>query len=160
MIRISRNTADIVTALLLMAAAMFLFAETFNLPASRVKGYPGAAFLPRLILIYGMLFIGLWLIMALRAALSPEGKREGFVFEYVDFGVTLLAAVLFVQGLERIGFEITAFVLVAALLLQRTRSIVFSLVASALFVVVIWFTFVILLNVALPLQFLPLFLRF
>ena len=120
MIRISRKTGDLLTTIALIAAVIFFFIETFSLAPSPVRGYPGAAFLPRLILVYAMIFLSVLLIQIfMRAPADPATDAGGFDFEVTDYVVTIAAISWFILGLSYFGFEVTSFTLIAALLIRR-----------------------------------------
>ncbi len=165
MIEIRRRTAEAVTALVLLGAVAFLFFHTFSFAPSPMRGYPGAAFVPRLVLAYTAIFLVIWLIrlLVLHSPLSNDAKGwedETFQFEYRDYLITILAVLAFVYGLDHIGFEITCFVVLGALLYPRLSSLTMTLAVSAATVLFIYLTFVLLLNVTVPLLFLPSYLTF
>lgn len=161
MIRISRKTGDLLTTIALIAAVIFFFIETFSLAPSPVRGYPGAAFLPRLILVYAMIFLSVLLIQIfMRAPADPATDAGGFDFEVTDYVVTIAAISWFILGLSYFGFEVTSFTLIAALLIRRIGRPVLSLFSAAVATLLFWAVFVISLNVSLPLAFLPRFISF
>lgn len=165
MIEIRRRTAEAVTAFALLGAVAFLFFYTFSFAPSPMRGYPGAAFMPRLVLIYTAIFLVIWLVrlLVLRSPLSDDAdavEEETFLFEYRDYLFTIAAVLAFVIGLERVGFEITCFVVLGLLLYPRLSSLPMTIFASAATVLFIYFTFVLLLNVTVPLLFLPSYISF
>ena len=167
MIELNRRTAEAVTALALLALVILLFIHSFSLPPSPMRGYPGAAFMPRLILIYSAIFLLLWLARLViwhkptdsDAGLDPEAD-PAFDFEYRDYLITIVAVLAFVFGLEHIGFEITCFTVFAALLYPRLSSLALVLLVSLLSTLFLYVTFVLLLNVTMPLAFLPNYITF
>ncbi|WP_164730483.1 tripartite tricarboxylate transporter TctB family protein [Pelagibacterium montanilacus] len=161
MIRFSRKWADLATASALIAAVVFFFIETFSLAASPMRGYPGAAFLPRLILIYLSIFLAIQFVTVMLKPRLPAGDPDGEVeFELVDYLVTIAAITWFILALGMVGFEPAVFVMIAALLVRRIGKPVLSIASAALATLVLWAVFVIALNVSLPMAFLPRFISF
>src|SRR5262249_35848372 len=128
---------------------------------------PGAAFMPRLILIYSGIFILIWLFQLLRPrqvpndGLSADTETDGtFQFEYRDYLITIAAVIAFVLGVDWLGFEITSFAILAILLYFRMQNITSVIAISAITTFVMYFVFVLLLNVSIPLAFLPSYISF
>ncbi|MFD2031900.1 tripartite tricarboxylate transporter permease [Ancylobacter dichloromethanicus] len=83
-----------------------------------MRGYPGAAFMPRLILIYSGVFTAIWLggLLFRNPApnhdLDPLAADPGrFEFEYRDCLVTAAAILALVYGIDLVGFELTCFLI-------------------------------------------------
>lgn len=167
MIDVQRRTAEIVTALVLLAAIVFLYIHTYTFAPSPMRGYPGAAFLPRLILIYAGVFTAIWLAGLVfwypapgtNSLIDAEDDRV-FEFEYRDYLITIAAILAFVFGTEEIGFEATSFLVFAVLLYSRLSSIAMVVLVSLLSTLVCYLVFVLLLNVSLPLAFLPAYINY
>ena len=167
MIDVQRRTAEIVTALVLLAAIVFLYIHTYTFAPSPMRGYPGAAFLPRLILIYAGAFTAIWLAGLVfwyptpgtNSLIDAEDDRV-FEFEYRDYLITIVAILAFVFGTEEIGFEATSFLVFAVLLYSRLSSIAMVVLVSLLSTLVCYLVFVLLLNVSLPLAFLPAYINY
>ncbi|WP_047148942.1 tripartite tricarboxylate transporter TctB family protein [Aquamicrobium sp. LC103] len=163
MLKVRSFTAELVTALLLLAAIAALFAHTFSFAPSPVRGYPGAGFFPRLALIGAGLFtlawIGLLLIGGKENRTSDEEDPTEFDFELKDYAISIAAVLAYVFALDVVGFEISTFLLLAVLLLPRIGPVA-AIVAGLLTTAVLYGTFVLLLNVSVPLQFLPSYIRF
>lgn len=165
MITFSRRTAEIVTALVLLGAIILLFIHTFSFAPSPMRGYPGAAFMPRLILIYTGIFLLFWLarILVSQAPVVDELGIEddaSVTLEYRDYIITIIATLVFVFALDLIGFEATCFAVLVALLHGRMPNLAVNLVVSALATIVFYAAFVLLLNVSMPLAFLPSYVSF
>ena len=167
MIEIRRRGAEIVTALVLLAAIVFLYIHTYSFAPSPMRGYPGAAFLPRLILIYAGVFTTIWLAgLTFRHptpgtdSLIDAEDDAAFEFEYRDYFITIVAISAFVLGVDAIGFELTGFLIFAVLLYFRLPSLVMVVLVSFLATLVSYVVFVLLLNVSLPLAFLPAYINY
>lgn len=167
MIEIRRRTAEIVTALALLAAIVFLYVHTYTFAPSPMRGYPGAAFMPRLILIYSGVFTAIWLggLLFRNPApnhdLDPLAADPGrFEFEYRDCLVTAAAILALVYGIDLVGFELTCFLIFVVLLYPRLPNLPWVFGVAALTTIFCYVVFVLLLNVSLPLAFLPAYLNF
>lgn len=161
MLKVRSFTAELVTALLLLAAIAALFAHTFSFAPSPVRGYAGAGFFPRLALIGSGLFTLAWigLLLTGRKENSDSDEAAEFDFELKDYVISIVAVLAYVFALDIVGFEISTFLLLALLLLPRigpVAAIVSGLVTTA----VLYSIFVLLLNVSVPLHFLPSYVRF
>ncbi|HEY9215466.1 MAG TPA: tripartite tricarboxylate transporter TctB family protein [Ancylobacter sp.] len=167
MIEIRRRTAEIVTALALLAAIVFLYIHTYTFAPSPMRGYPGAAFMPRLILIYSGAFTAIWLGGLLFRHATPIDDPDPLVadaarfeFEYRNYFVTAVAILAFVFGIDQIGFELTCFLIFVVLLYSRLSSLAMVIGASLITTIFCYVVFVLLLNVSLPLAFLPAYINF
>lgn len=163
MIKIRSTNADLFTAVILLVAIGFLFAQTFSFAPSPVKGYPGAAFFPRLILIGTGIFTALWIGLLVLGRLSGrdllKNEEPYFDFEYSDYIISIVAVLAYVGTLDLVGFEIGTFALLALLLLPRIGAFA-AAAAAAVTTLVLYGTFVLLLNVSVPLLFLPRYVTF
>ncbi len=171
MLSLHRRTAELVTALVLLGLVAFLMLEAAKLPPSPVRGYPGASFFPMLALGGTGIFILAWIAMvALRprseaaaaATADVDEPKDGprFTFEWRDYLVTIAATLAFVYGMNLVGFEIAAFLVLAALLWTRMASPAIAIATAAVTMLVLYGTFVLLLNVSMPLLFLPRYVQF
>ncbi|MDF2994925.1 MAG: Tripartite tricarboxylate transporter TctB family [Xanthobacteraceae bacterium] len=165
MITFSRRRAEAATALVLLGAIVLLFVHTFSFAPSPMRGYPGAAFMPRLILIYAGIFVLLWLARLLlwRTPVVDElgiERDDTVEFEYRDYLITIAAVLGFVVALDWVGFEVACFVLLVLLFLGRIPNLALNLLVSALTTIVFYAVFVLLLNVTVPLAFLPAYISF
>ncbi|MBH0238801.1 tripartite tricarboxylate transporter TctB family protein [Methylobrevis albus] len=157
MIEIRLRTAEIVTAILLLLGCAFLFWNTFSLPPSPMRGYPGAGFMPRLILGYTAVFIVFWLARRVRA----DGRDEpAEPFELRAYLVTLASVFGFVLLLGTAGFEAASFAVLLALLGPRMGNWLLAAAVAAGTTLILWAVFVLFLNVSLPVAFLPRFISF
>jgi len=155
MLNLRRRAAELATAVLLIAAIVCLFVDTFSFPPSATRGYPGAAFMPRVVLVCTAFVVVVWLIRTLgHKTKTPEGG-ESFAFQYRAYISTLGGVLAFVVALDWVGFEISCFALFVAYLVPRVSSVWAAVLASALATLVLYAVFVLILGVSLPLLFLP-----
>ncbi|KAA0969583.1 tripartite tricarboxylate transporter TctB family protein [Aureimonas fodinaquatilis] len=162
MLNIRSSTADLITSVILLIAVALLINHTFSMPPSPVRGYPGAAFFPRLALIGTGIFTVLWIGLIIRARLGGKdllGNDTHFVFEYRDYIISIVSVVVYMFALDIIGFEISTFVFLLALLITRVSPI-WAFVSAFIATLVLYGTFVLLLNVSLPMLFLPRYVSF
>ena len=159
-VRINRGVAEVVTALVVLAAVIALFVNSLSLPPSPMRGYPGPGFIPRIILLFTGAFALLWLgrLYLGRGGRrhdpgSPEAEAEAapVVFEYRDFALAIGAGALFAVGLDTVGF---------ALLYPRLDSPATSAFAAVATMLTIYLVFVLALGVSIPLAFLPSYITF
>lgn len=155
--RILRWKAEAATYAVLLVGLGYLYWLTFFFGKSPVRGYPGAAFFPRLILYFSIAAT----IAALVAAISNGiGSKIGnaaprFEFKLREFTLTVLAIGAFIGLLPVLGFEITSFGLMLVLLAVRFDGWAQALAGALLTTLVFYFVFVLMLGVPLPLRFLP-----
>lgn len=157
MLTIRGRTAEFATAVVLLGAVGWMLVLAAALPPSPVKGYPGAAFFPTLALCATGLFLLAWLVaLVRRGTVAADTVR----FELKDYLVTIAATLGFVFGTEYLGFEVACFATLATLLVPRLKSPVVAVLVAAITMLILYATFVLLLNVSLPLLVLPRFLSF
>lgn len=156
---LDRKLAEVSTAVFLVLAELYMFWETFSFTASTVRGYPGAAFFPRLVLALALTLTLLWLAKLLLA--PPAAKAaEAVVFEIPDIAVVAVAAVVFVFGLRYVGFELTLTAIAFGLLLPRLAAWWQAALAAIATTAVCYIVFVAALGVSLPMLFLPEYISF
>ena len=164
MISLRSWTAELMTALVLLAAIVALVIQTLGFAPSPVRGYPGAAFFPQIALVGAGIFVVLWLAILVRRRMkSMAGTNDNgveFGFEWRDYFITIGAVLAFVYGLDLVGFEISCFLLLFLLLYSRAGNVITAFLMAAVTTLVLYGTFVLLLNVSLPVAFLPRFLSF
>ncbi len=154
------KTADIVLAVVLLGLSIVGYRITTTWIPPVLPGDPGAAFFPRLALAI-VFFFSLVLMFQKFRTTKPAGERGRAVGlsprspEVLRFFAILLYSGLLVAGIAYVGFETAAFVFLFGILWWRTRRWVWAFVTSAVAVPIMYFVFVIVLNVRLPLQFLP-----
>lgn len=157
--RIVRWRAEAATYAVLLAVLSYLYWLTFFFGKSVVRGYPGAAFFPRLILYFTMASALAALLVAVTSGRS-EGAATTFDFEGRDFLLTIATIGAFIFFLPILGFEITAFAMMLVLLGLRLDGWMKALVGALLTTAVFYVLFVIMLKVSLPLRFLPAYVSF
>lgn len=154
--RIVRWKAEAVTYALLLAGFGYLYWLTFSFGKSLVRGYPGAAFFPRLILYFTIGATLAALTGAVYCSVASKRKTaDSFVFEAREFTLTVLAIGAFIALLPILGFELTTLITMFALLVVRLGGWLQAFVVAVIAMVVCYGLFVLMLNVSLPLRFLP-----
>lgn len=157
---LDRKWADVSTAVFLLLAQLYMFWETFSFTASTVRGYPGAAFFPRLVLALTVTLTLLWMAKLLLARRVAPEAAEPIVFEIPDIVVVAVAAIFFVLGLRYIGFELTLTIIAFGLLLPRLGSWWQAALSAVATTAVCYAIFVAALGVSLPMLFLPEYVTF
>ena len=157
------------TGLILLGLALLL-RETFYMSPPLLPGYPGDAFFPRLVLIPTIVFASIILFRVIVVRSSPEdlGYLEPtIVVQWISWLTVFALCIAFAWALDRVGFEISAFVLMMALLIPRlavtvpsspARVVALAVAYSVATIGTIYLTFVVLLKVPLPLLILPAYL--
>jgi len=166
-VQLNRHMAEACTALAILAAVIILFIHSLSLPPSPMRGYPGPAFIPQIILAYTGLFTVFWLIGLAWSRLRPAADKidpildsNRFEFEYSGYFITLATVLAFVVGLDHLGFEITCFAITFLLLYPRVRSLATALLAAMATTLTIYVVFALMLSVSIPLAFLPSYIAF
>lgn len=165
--RLRRKQNDLGVTALIVGCTLFLFWRTRSFAPSLLPGYPGDAFFPRIVLTFILICAAVVVLQALkgsRGKLVAEAPRD---IEIDLHGLTV--ALAFVVGylvvFSIIGFEIATFLFLLGLLRVRVkatgmRAWIIASVVSALAVLVLYFCFVLLLGVDMPLLFLPEYVNF
>lgn len=162
MVKVRSFAAELITALLLLGAVAALLVHTLSFPPSPVRGYPGAAFFPRLALLGAGLFVLAWIALLLTGHTENRASEEDQTkidFELKDYLISIAAVLAYVYALDIVGFELSTFALLTVLLIPRI-GIVYAVLAAVTTTAILYGTFVLLLNVSVPLQFLPSYFRF
>jgi hypothetical protein len=159
--------ADLGAAIALGLFCAWAYAVTTGFDPPVLRGYPGAAFFPQLILgVLAVLIVALF-ARALRALRSPPGHEEaaekraaaGEVrLDLAAFGLIVGSVFLLIAGIRLFGFEPAATIFLAALLGLRSGRWLRSLIIAAVSAIVMYFLFVQLLKVHLPLALFPRYL--
>jgi Tripartite tricarboxylate transporter TctB family len=154
--------ADLVTASAMLAAEAGLFWNTFYFARSPIRGYPGAGFFPRIVLVLLMVFTIAIMVRALAARRADGVTPEGGIvnFPIPDFVVTLAASIAFAFLMPWAGFELTLFVIMLALLVPRLETLWGAVLLSIATMLVAYAVFILFLGVSAPLMFLPQFVSF
>ncbi|WIY26567.1 tripartite tricarboxylate transporter TctB family protein [Parasedimentitalea psychrophila] len=158
-----------------LAAAAFLYWKAAHLPPSILLGYPGDGFFPKIslavILIFGsLLLVSTFFASDAEAAHTPENAEEAdenssgpIKFDLVEASLILGVSLAYMSLLRPLGLEIATTIFMFVLLFPRLlmpapKAAAVALGGALITMVLVYFAFVIGLNVPLPLKFLPVFL--
>lgn len=156
-ISVKYRTADIIGAILILIfAAAAIYATTTWLPPV-LSGDPGAAFFPRIALGIMVFFSTVLLFQRVRTSQIETDSEES---KSAEIPIGPLCAAVCYSGLAVIGiaiaaFEISGFAFLAFMLGVRTNNWFWAIITALISVLLMYFIFIILLNVRLPLLFLP-----
>ena len=174
------TTGDLVAIGATVTATLYLLYETFGMSPPILPGYPGDAFFPQLtmgiILICGIPL----LITRYRDHVKGRGEIEGesdetFNIDIPGFIVVAAISLSFPFLLPILGFEIVTFTILTVLFVTRFYEVVSAetltldifrraLIKAAAMAMItmcsLYFIFVILLNVSMPVMFFPKYINF
>lgn len=174
------TTGDLTAVGTVVVGVSYLLYETFKMPPPMLPGYPGDSFFPQLT-IGLILFCGiLLLIYRYRDHVQGRGEVEGekdetFNIDVIGFFVVTALLLLFPFLLPVLGFEIVTFSLLTILFVTRfndfvtaetlNKGIVRRVLTKAVVMAFttmccLYFIFVILLNVSMPVVFFPKYINF
>lgn len=157
-LEIRSSTADIVGAILVFGLSAGAFYITTLWIPPVLPGDPGAAFFPRIAIIALAIFAIVLLVQSVvgrRRRRAASGEDTIIRVKVGAFAQTVVGSGLFVAGIAWLGFEVPAFVFLFAYLGARTGRWAQSAMIAAIAVVIMWFFFIILLRVRMPLMLLP-----
>jgi hypothetical protein len=153
---IPRRGAEIGLYGLFLAVAVVAFAYTATFPAPLLRGYPGSAMFPRLVLAAMGAICALGIARAALLALGGAAPAGAPIrLPLAPFAAVIAAVAVFVVLLAAAGMEIAVFALIGGGLWFRTRRPVVAAVAGVLAVGVVYLVFAQALSVHLPLTMLP-----
>lgn len=157
-LRLSYAAAEAATALATLLGSLYLLRLTFQFTHATKAGYAGAALFPQiavglLILCSGKMLVE-YLLERWRGRVDGGAEIDLDIAGLVPMVALALAYALL---LERVGFEICTFALLLVLLGRRMR-LPHAAWISAVSTAVIYAVFALLLQVDLPLLFLPAYL--
>ncbi|KAA0972618.1 tripartite tricarboxylate transporter TctB family protein [Aureimonas fodinaquatilis] len=160
----TKNTVDLATSVVLLGLCAFGFYLTLSFAPPVLRGYPGAAFFPQLILVLLSVLSVCLLVRSLRRASAD--KQAGRVIPANSplgengalFLIAVVTAIGMVVLMPIVGFEIAAFTYLAGYLYFRFRKPLPTLIGAASGMLVLYVLFVLALRVQLPLKFLPYYL--
>jgi len=157
--RLAHSTAEAVTALIVLLGSLYLLDLTFYFTHATKAGYAGSALFPQIALGLLLLCSGKLLVEQLlqRRRAGPLDIAEGtpaIDFDLVGLVPVIVVTIAYALLLERIGFEFCTFALMLILLGRRMRPVHAAWV-SALSMLAVYAVFALLLQVDLPLLFLP-----
>jgi hypothetical protein len=174
------TTGDLVAVGTVVVATLYLLYETFGMSPPILPGYPGDAFFPQLtmgiILICGIPL----LINRYRDHVNGHSKIEGeadetFNIDIRGFMIVAAISLSFPFLLPVLGFEIVTFTILTVLFVTRFYEVVSAetltlnifrraLIKAAIMAMItmcsLYFIFVILLNVSMPVMFFPKYINF
>lgn len=170
------GTGDLIAVGGVLAVAFALFVRTFSFAPPMLPGYPGDDLFPRLILglviLCGVPLFARRLIEKRRGAV---GDDETFDIDVGGFLITVAIVFAFPFLLPYVGFEITTVAFLTVLFTTRlhgpvaaevvTPAILGAALLKSAFIsfvtmLALYFVFVILLSVSMPVVFLPKFIQF
>jgi putative tricarboxylic transport membrane protein len=168
---VKSKSADLVTVLLITAGLVYLFFYTYTFSPSILKGYPGDAFFPRLILGFTLIWCAVLILRMIKegrtsAAQGISGDSEPMVtVEWIPFGICIGFVLAFLFLLPIIGFELCTFFFMFGLLATRWHGeikmrLIKAAALSAFTSIFCYVTFVLLLNVSFPVKLFPAFISF
>jgi hypothetical protein len=156
--------ADIVVAILLLGISSVAYYITTTWIPPVMPGDPGATFFPRISLAI-ICFFAIVLLFQKNSTSRSQGGSEHSVDGGVtyagprQFFLTFVFSGLLIAGIAFVGFEPAAFAFLFGILGWRTKRWLWAFVTSAIAILIMYFVFVIVLNVRLPLLFLPPYLN-
>jgi putative tricarboxylic transport membrane protein len=147
-------TKNRVTGLVSLVLGIIYFFATRNLPDSAVADPIGPKAFPYIIAT-GMIIVGL--ILSLKQEQLTE-KNRAVIFDLktekglmIDIGYTCLAGIIFGLILEPVGYLISTFLFMTAMMfITNGRRIVYNISIGLLFAVTTYVLFFVLLEVSLP----------
>ncbi|MBT3764762.1 MAG: hypothetical protein HOB79_09115 [Rhodospirillaceae bacterium] len=174
------TTGDLFAVGAVLAGTLYLLYETFSMSPPMLPGYPGDSFFPRLSIVL-ILMCGVPLIFTrYRDHVMGRGELEGekdetFSIDIRGFLIVTAVALSFPFLLPIFGFEIVTFSILTLWFATRfneyvtaetmtTDIVVKVLVRAAVMALVtmclLYFIFVIMLNVSMPVMFFPKYIDF
>lgn len=156
-VTIPRRLADTGLFAVFLILAGLAFWHTATFPEPLLRGYPGSAMFPRLVLatMAVLCLLGIARRLFLPAA---AGQDRPLTLPIGGFARAIALASGYVAIFAALGVEIATFAATAGAIWLQCRRLVPAIVAGVLSVVVVYFVFVQLLSVHLPLAFLPRYL--
>ncbi|MEQ8195918.1 MAG: tripartite tricarboxylate transporter TctB family protein [Rhodospirillales bacterium] len=168
---VKSRSADFITIILITVGLGYLFYDTYSFSPSILKGYPGDAFFPRLILGFTLIWCAVLILRLFKerraqAALGISDDSEPMVtVEWIPFAICIGFVIAFLFLLPVIGFELCTFFFMFGLLATRWHGeikarLVKAAALSAFTSLFFYVTFVLLLNVSFPVKLFPAFITF
>lgn len=164
-VSLNLNAVDIVVGILFifLSATAFYITTTWIPPI--LPGDPGAAFFPRIaigvILIFSIVLIFQRMISGRQSPETTVEKSEAVAdkadkieVEPKPFFVALAFSAVLVFLIDIIKFELAGFAFLFTLLGMRTKRWIWATIVSVIAVLIMYFVFVVVLKVRLPLLFL------
>jgi Tripartite tricarboxylate transporter TctB family len=159
-LRLAYTTAEAATAIAVLLGSFFLLELTFHFTHATKAGYAGAALFPQIAIGLLILCSGKMLVEYVLERWRGRADSKGEIdLDIAGLVPTVVIALAYVLLLERVGFELCTFV-VMLILLGRRIQLVHAIWLSAAATAVIYAVFALMLNVDLPLLFLPAYVSF
>ena len=157
----SLRNIDIIVAFIFAGAFSGAIIYSLTFPPPVLPGDPGAAFFPRLISITALIFCVVLIIQRFwRTSTEKEQKTEKVHVQFSQFFLIVLFVAGLIIAMHFIGSEIAFFAFLTILLGMRTQRWLWSAITSVVSTVIVYIVFVALLNVHLPVLFLPKYINF
>lgn len=163
-----RASVLVVTAAIFLGL-VYLFFETYNMMPPILPGYPGDAFFPRLVIGYSLIVatLILWRGLFLPHDAAAVGLEEAtFSLHWLEFAAVIALVLVYALVLESVGFEAATVAFLMLLLVPRLRveastaqALLRGAALSVVTMLVFYVSFVLFLNIALPLRFLPRYIQ-
>ena len=156
-LRLAYATAEAETAIAVLLGSFFLLELTFHFTHATKAGYAGAALFPQIAI--GLLLICSGKMLVEYLLNRWRGRTDTAEIDLDIAGLVPMVAIALAYALllEPVGFEICTFALLVILLGRRMR-LVNTVWISAASTAIIYAVFALLLQVDLPLLFLPAYL--
>lgn len=156
-LRLAYATAEAATAIAVLLGSLYLLELTFHFTHATKAGYAGAALFPQIAI--GLLIVCSGKMLVEYLLDRWRGRADPVEIDLDIAGLVPMVAVALAYTLliEPVGFEICTFMLLVVLLGRRMR-LVNTVWISAVATAIIYAVFVLLLQVDLPLLFLPAYL--
>lgn len=167
-LKVPMRAAVLATTALILGGLVYLYYETYAMQPPYEPGYPGDAFFPRLAL--GFSIIWALIVLGRGFFLPPEAQSAGGEDPYLqahwlEFASIVVFVYLYALLLEPVGFEIMTIVLMMCLLVPRMRAesaprgaLLLGFLLSLATMLILYLGLVPMLNIPLPLKFLPIYI--
>lgn len=159
--RMNVRRMDIVFTLIFICLFMGAFLVSLKFEPPVLRGDPGAAFFPQMISIGSLFFCVVLLVQrVLQIKSESDQQANRIVIVFRPFLVTVGFVAGLILAMHYFGSEIAFFVFLLVLLGMRTQRWVWALIVSLISTAIVYIVFVALLNVHLPVLFLPKYINF
>ena len=165
-ISVSQRRATLVVTLITTAFFAIMLWRTAGFAEPMLKGYPGDAFFPQLIIGFGLIWCAILLYRLMnRRDILTKDDASIVTIPIGNFILICVYVVAYVMLLTPLGFEITTFLFMSLLFLTRFRGelkgrLIRIMIVSLITTIVSWACFAIILNVSFPVKILPDYIQF
>lgn len=166
-LRVGAARGDIGAGIIIALFCLWALYVTLGFDPPALEGFPGAAFFPQLILIALLALAGALLVRGVirsrqtapaDSSKAQAGNKKPYEFDLVPFLLSLGGVLVLLVAMQWIGMEIATTVYLGILLWLGTRRPLWSAIMAVAGAAVMYVVFVHMLNVHLPLLFLPRYL--